>query len=615
MSNLKITEVVIEDSLGQLAKTCTITLASEEAATPAVAEFGFPGDEPTAGATDIRPNGTFIDIVGTYGGVPSHVLFKGSIEYMDDLEDPDQLSYKITLSQVPRGFPHKQKRSAVWNMSEKGEDLGWNAVSSNSVLHSICGKAGVTLGRCDIPSYNIWGTYEVIQQSPIEVAQSLVAPFNQFEFEKYYVRMDMNGLQVIKVNYADAAGLGSGRAYSMTHALSRQSSYQIYIPDKSSDGDVLLTGGDKYFNTATGLGHWVVDAIHTYEENSASRMPNIEERYTEKTTDVRFTVELSYEDESVSEGQTQISFPAIPADGDDIDSIIESVKDGDYTSVTIIDSLPWHIVERNYGPIRGSTTLIMEKETFVEYEKKIFKGDGSVDTSFMETERNVPTFDETIENHWCTDGQAPTHMTRNWYYYDNVGNGVCTVTANYYYCRGWNLQKVDVQSGDNVGVTNSMIQFYLNAWNSYNNPPDQMPLPKKGTRISTSKTPMCRYQLLNGERLLPLFIPKRQGHSSYSVDEEYLKAIGRSRAALQIGCPGMDYGGLDKVWAQVQKGFGYQTGGYYWHTVVGTYSLDTTPVVGESIGLGITGICESFKHTINADEAITSVTVRRLTKR
>lgn len=620
MSKLNIVEVRIEDSLSQLAKTCTLTLAPATPENPPVAEFGYPGDEIQQSATSIRPHGSIICIVGSYGGLPTHTLFRGSIEYMDDLEDPDQLTYKIILSQVPQGFPHRQKRSAVWNMTEKGEELGWNSLSSNTILNTICNKAGITLGRNDIPEYTIWGTYEVIQQSPIEVAQQIAAPFNQSEHEKYYVRMDMNGLQIIKVNYGES--YTEIEAYPMEHMLSRQSNYQIFIPDKSADGDVLLSGGDKYFDTLEATGRWVINAVHTYEESSQDAQHNIishamvEERYTEKTTEVKFVVELLYQDESIAD-DPNVTFPAVPENGTDINNIIQAVKDGDFNSVTILESMPWHIIERRYGPIHGVNTLTSEKETFVTYETKQFKGDGSVDSSFMETERTVITFDQSIESSWCPTGLAPIRMTRNWYNYDNVGNTTNTITINYLFVRGaWSIEKVDVQGGDSTGITNSTIQFYLNAWNSYSSPPDQPLLPKKGTRISSSKTPLCRYQLLNGEILKPLVLPKRFGQSTFSVDAEYIKALGEARAALQIGCPGMDYTGLRMVWEVLQEALIYQTDSYYWHIINGNYSIDTTPTVGESLKVGgATGICESYSHTITENEALTQVTLRRLVKK
>lgn len=609
MSKLNIIEVNIEDSLGQLARTCTLTLAPDSPDNPPVAEFGKPGDDPRNCATSIRPSGVFIDITAGYNGVPPHVIFSGAIEYMDDLEDPDALTYKIILSEVPRGFPHKQKRSAVWNMGSKAEDLGWEATSAHTVLSTICAKAGIGLGRCDFPDYAIWGTYEAIQQSPIEVAQALYGPFNQSEHCKFFTRVDRNGLHVIKVNYEKNDA--SARTYEPSHLLERQSSYQVFIPERSADGDVLLTGADKYTNQVDVYGRWQVECTHTYHEDSTERTNGVGlTRSVEKYSEFKFDVELTINKETVG-NNTVIDIPAIPRG--DIDNVIQAVKDGDFDSCTILNSLCWHVTEYTYGPVRNSVQLITEKETFVDYQKRLFKGDGSVDTSFMDTEKTVAVYDESVESHMCGDGMAPTHMTRNWYSYDEIGNGSATVTAEYYYCRGWHLAKVSVQAGETVGVTNAQIQFYLNAWNSFNNPPDQT-LPKQGTRFTSQKTPLCKYMLLNGGKLEPLIIPKPKGHQSFIISEEYWTSLRRSRSALQVSGPGMDYDGLALIWAYMQAALKYQTGNYYWHIAQGTYSLDTTPVVGETFRVaGVNGICESYKHIINADEAVTKVVLKRLT--
>jgi hypothetical protein len=614
MSDLNIIEVVIEDSIGQLAKTCTLMLAADDGTgeNPPVAEFGMPGDDMRTGATSIRPNGVFIDIIAGYNGVPPHVIFSGAIEYMDDLEDPDALTYKIVLSEVPRGFPHKQKRSGVWNMDDKGEDEGWQAIGSHGVLSDICGKAGISLGRCDFPNYSIWGTYEISQQAPVDVAASLFGPFNVSEHDRFYVRVDRNGLHVIEVDYTEIPTVNT---YEPPHLLDRTSSYQVFIPDRSADGgDILLTGGDKFTNKMEAIGHWIVDAVHTYHEDSEDSMKGVGvTRSTEKWSDFRFKVELAIQKETMGEN-VSLDIPYVPSDGQDINDIVNAVKAGDFHTCTILESYCWHVVEDVYGPIRGEKTLIIERETYVEYEEQTFRGDSSlVDTSLIDTTKTVPVYDETVESHLCADGLAPTHMTRNWYTYDEVGNASGTVTAEYYYCRGWHLAKVNIQSGENAGVTNAQIQFYLNAWNSLDNPPAAKP-PEKGVRFSYSKAPLCKYMLLNGKILEPLLIPKPHGHSSFTVSEEYWKSLRQSRAALQVSGPGMDYGGLGTIYSYLQAASRYQTGVYYWHIVQATYSLDTTPVVGESIKVaGVNGICESFKHIIDGDAAVTKLTMKRLT--
>lgn len=619
MSNLKIIEVSIEDSLSQIAKTCTLVLAPESNVDPPVAEFGYPGDTLMTGGTDLRPNGAFIDVVGSYGGLPPHVLFSGSIEYMDDTEDPDLSTYRIILSQVPRGFPHRQKRSAVWNMTEHGEDIGWESVTAHSILESICAKAGIVLGRCDLPNYTIWGTYEVIQQSPIDVANALVQPFNQSDHEKYYVRMDMNGLQIIRVKYAAGADTTTGvAAYPLTRILKRHSGYQIYIPEKSTDGDILLTGGDKYGTNLQGMGVWQVTAVHTYIEDSRTSYYNLSsgehiqagDNWSEKLTEVLFNVELSYNAEDIAY-DASISFPATPVDGEDIDTIVDQVKNGDFTSVSIIDSLAWHTWEKSYN-LKG---LYSMRETYVTYEKKSFRGEGSVDTSFMDTEKTVPVYDDTITYSIGGAGQIPTTSVRHWYKYDDLGNSIQTITATYNFYRYWQLQSIDIQTGETTGITNSQIQFYLNAWKNYNSPSGTQPL-KNGTRISSNKTPLLRYQLLNGKKLLPLDVAKPRGNTSFVVNEEYWNSIVKNRNALQVSCPGMDYTGLGLVWTQISEGLQYQTGAHYWHIVGCSHVLDTSPVVGESIKIGgVTAICETLKHTINGDEAVTEATARRLAKR
>jgi hypothetical protein len=646
MENLNIIEVVIEDSLNQLAKTCTLTLAPASAENPPVAEFGYPGDTMQQGGTALRPNGAFIDIIGEYGGLPPQILFRGSIDTMDDLEDPDQMTYKIVLTNIPRGFPHKQRRSTIWSNNEpKTEHYKIGTLNSDMILANLCGKLGITLARNDIPHYDILGTYEANQQTAIDIAQSLADPFNQSDHEKYFPRMDMNGLSIIRVNY----GENTESPYALTQELSKQASYQAYIPEKALDGDVLLVGGDVYSGAftepvepegETGTPHdyiSIVTATHTYVDDSRSlilgsdeaggtsgSVPSAGDSYTIKTTEIQFNVEVH--------SPTPFSFKAFYPDTyelfilgatskyPDIYEVIDAAKAGNLTEVNILDSFPFRTVEENYLKLHGKMELMTRTTTDVTYTKMRF-----ADTTVV-----VPTYECSVrEAFGGPRGVEAVSMTRSWPTYDNLGNTVGNAVKTYMFDRGWVLQKVDSGTGDNIGITNSQIQYYLRYWKKLFpglvKPTDYKVISGPDTPRDTITTPtsMDTYKLLNGEVLkqsdlgTTLDIEYNGTNvGSYAIDSHYTEMIKAMRFAITVNCPGMNLEGLLLVWAQILEAREYQTGGYYWHNVTCSYSLDTTPVVGESVKTGgATGICESYRHTINADEALTEVTMKRIAKK
>ena len=95
MSNLTIEQVTITDSLAERARTCTTVLAPISRVGAPNIEFQFPGDTQQLSGTNIRPNGSIINVAAGYGNVPQHTIFSGSVEVMDDLEDANQYTYNI----------------------------------------------------------------------------------------------------------------------------------------------------------------------------------------------------------------------------------------------------------------------------------------------------------------------------------------------------------------------------------------------------------------------------------------------------------------------------------------------------------------------------------------
>lgn len=275
--NLRITEVKVTDAMNERAKTCTLTLAppDEDRQNRSVAEVRHPGDTQSIVATNIRPNNSIVEVRAAFGGLPSHTIFAGVVELMDDLEDPDKNLFVIELSATPANQGHRKRINmlrnstvptsysssrSVFNVSS-GAGVGINRVSvsrptgldrwtSTNLLNQVCQKAGIKLGRNDLPTHNIWGTYEVIRKNPMEVAEELCAPFNTFDFQRYFVRCDeTNGLQIIKVDYTKGAGVTN--PYPIQNLEQKSRSYARYMPEnRIGDSDVVCRGADIYGNDA-----------------------------------------------------------------------------------------------------------------------------------------------------------------------------------------------------------------------------------------------------------------------------------------------------------------------------------------------------------------------------
>lgn len=640
MSNLSIDNIKVTDNISDINKACNITLVPTEFVTAPAGEFAYPGDTTRLAGTQLRPNGAQLDVVTGYGGVPAHSVFNGSIEFMDDLEDPDQNTFTIMLSNAPISQAHRTKFSLITGMVVKPTTPGeWT--TTHKLLQRLCDRVGIPLGRIDLPNCNVWGNYEVRRASVVEVAQELAGAFNNFDFVHYFTRIDeINGLQIIKVDYT--LGGEVTNSYELENVTTRTRTYEKYMCDNRIGSSlVVILGADYYGIPKTNLptnvvgltpidddteapigetkaNQALINAHHTSKSSSNSEDyredPSSAWSETEETTE--YIVRISYGgtteevqaglDEQKAARQAD-TYPGTPPDlgNIDLDDLNALMLSGVIDSAEVVSSFPQHKMTSNYDDVEGPA-LQSTAETFYEYETKYFIQ--TVDQQ-NKTPQIVLISEYTINDAY-PDGQK-LEVTQDLveYLYDDFGNQAETATKHYRYePRGeWVLETVSVTTAasntpigigprPDSGVTpiTSQIQIL----------PGGAPSEKQVPQL------LGRYMLFNG---LPtsvngeMTMMKPHGTAGSATYEDM--PVG----AFEVSVAYMDQHGLTLINEQVNRQKDLEKGNYYWEVVKATASLDTTPVAGESLVVaGSSGIVDLVEHNIDGDSGLTTVTLRRL---
>lgn len=591
--SLGIEQVTITDALTERAKTCTTVLAPLDRIGAPTAEFRLAGDTQQLSGSVYRPNGGMLDVHAAYGNVPSHSIFHGAIEVMDDLENADAYNYTIVLSAIPANQGHRTRISQLYDLATFASQVTANT-TTHAILRSACAAVGIPFGRCDLPNVAVYGSYEVIHQNICEIAEAFCQPFNQFEYFHYFVRVsERDGLSIIGIDYTKGGGVAN--FYEVANVESKTRTFQRYMPDNRLGGcDILLVGADQYRDNDNSGGMTIIYPV-TRNWHSDSRTEDAEVgtiEWTETDTFIEYLLAVTIP-------------PSNPTPGDytSLEAAQAALSAGEVESVVVLSSKTLHTRQCSYTNDEG---LVAEVDTWYTYQTKFF---ATQVYKFGDRGAEVVTRQETLTTQYLDGSSYPETLVKVFFTYGKTGAQSATTTETYYNDgRGaWVLQTVQTESSEGANVTSADIQNDAD--------PDLDWAVKYALPLATNHGPrpatvIGKYQLLNGSPLVIHLAPKPGVYDPTGalLDEEQ-----REKRCFRISCPYMDYAGLRLIWAMCAHQRALEHAGAYWELVKATASIDTSPAAGESIVVrGSSGICDSVEHVITEDAAMTTLSIRRL---
>jgi hypothetical protein len=665
MSNYKIKSIKTTDSISKLAKTAVVTVvANAEVNTPA-AEFGLPGD--TGGAltiTDLRPNGSTLDLRISYDNIPYHSIFSGHIEFMDDLDNPDVWEAELDLTELPPGNQIRKPMSYIYNFFPPGPTADPDAVTAKSIILAQAAAAGINVGRLDFPDYNVNGSFEVNHESVIELTKSLIEPFNLYPYLQYHVRCNNDGLQVIGINYLLGSDLPTGAsAYPLLNYKSLKGKFEQYIPDRPvGDCNILLLGANipgaesKTWN-AKHLAEetfTITDSVNTntlVNQSPTGAIPNsFETNYSVVDTTIDVIILFTgYDDTNVPSNwspekkaaRTRTLFGT--PDSPPLTVIPNTEKNPDGTipvqfapvqyvdSYSIIAQNPQQIVQSDYA--NGELT----KVTTTSYTYGLISITSGPSYAQTTQNRRVLLSDRREEVIYPNGQAFNFSASTTTYTYDNEGSQTSTITDNYAgYQNEWIYTETQTQVQhkinlqDSITATESSDQAFkqeygvtvLSQGNVNNVAPSVSETSNGQGIVSRTVTSwvqsMDQFRLWNGEIITKAnywqIIGGVDPNNPYDLLDLNIQELDRmAKTAYRMTFSHMDYAGLYLIWAIIQQEEALEHGAYYWDILTAEMPIDSVPVVGTSVVInGKAGICEDVSHDIDGDHALSTVTIKRL---
>jgi hypothetical protein len=636
----------IQDDINLLARTCTLNVANTGRAVKPIAEVAFTQDTETLSVTSVRPYGAQVTLRAAYNSIPSYEILTANIEYLDDVTDADKYDFNMDLSQMPVGHPHKKRVSFIFNsfatlVSTATEDPNSTTLTNHDIIHKVAALAGIPVGRIDLPVVRVLGTYEVIRQTCVQVAQAFCEPFNMFEFQHYFVRCDQqNGLQIIKVDYQDP--VAGGPAYIISNAKEVRKGYEMYMPDnRIGDDDRFLIGAT--IPGITMLGDVLERRTIETTLFTSSRAENVNntpiggsvpvsnvsgfvgetvetpggkarfDEWSETYTKLRLVIEIRRGADLV-----------VPEDASFEFLVKMSQANNDVMSLNVINSNTLSVDTYNYDSVNGLLSSTHQANTYDIMEFR----ESSIYGSF--TWREVITATETSEFSYPNKVKIPISLERKRNNFNESGNIESTITYSYLGMRGaWYLQTVKTDTNTDLDFKAlSYLTFGYDirgdvvARHSSTRPTDIFALdaPTNTSAFSTkpkvpdttgelSKIPMSVYQLFNGLPMSQYVDKFRELYADKGLTDDVLN----TRLAFTVNLSYMDYDGLRLIDDLILRQKAIEKQNPYWETVNILTTADYTPMAGiPLVAYGAAGVCEVVRHVITPDEVTTQIKLRRL---
>lgn len=663
--SVNIKQIQVTDSITKLAKTAVVTVTADAEVNSPAAEFGLPGDLGTPlTITDLRPNGSTLDLRVAYDNIPYHSIFAGHIEFMDDLDDPDVWQAQLDLTELPPGGAIRKPMSYIYNFFPPGATADPDHVTAHSIILAQAAAAGINVGRLDFPDYNVNGSFEVNHESVIALTKALIEPFNLYPYLKYYVRCDNDGLQVIGINYLLGSELPAGAsAYPLLNYTKLTGKFEQYIPDNPvGDCNILLLGANipgaesKTWN-AKHLAEETFTITDTVSTQSLvnlapiGALPNsFETNYSVVTSTIDVIILFTgYDDTNVpaswtsakKSARTRILFGTTDSPPLTIIPNTERNPDGtfpvEFGAVDYVDSFsviaqnPQQVVQSDY--VSGE----LNKVTTTSYTYGLIPVTTGPAYAQATQNRRVLLSDRREEVIY-PNGQAFNFAaSTTTYIFDAAGNQVCTITDNYAgYQNDWIYTETQTQVQHKINLANALTptesssaafqQEYGVTVLSRGNVNNVAPVVTETSNSQgiTSRTvtswvqSMDQFRLWNGQIITKAnywaILGGVNPNNAYDLLYLNIQQLDRmAKTAYRMSFNHMDYAGLDLIWAIVLQEEALEHGACYWQVLTAEMPIDSVPVVGTSVVInGKAGICEDVAHTITGDSALTTVTIRRL---
>jgi hypothetical protein len=155
---------------------------------------------------------------------------------------PNEESYEIGCRDVGAKEIDSTLVTKTWQVQFPRTSVDLPSVKAYDVLREAAITAGVDLGNVEFPNYPLYGNFVVDQQSFVQIAQSLMEPWNLFPHEQYHIQAREGVVSILRRDWTTVPSNGYVISRAHVKSMTRKQTAYLQSPRLTSFTDFVVKG-------------------------------------------------------------------------------------------------------------------------------------------------------------------------------------------------------------------------------------------------------------------------------------------------------------------------------------------------------------------------------------
>jgi hypothetical protein len=155
---------------------------------------------------------------------------------------PNEESYEIGCRDVGAKEIDSTLVTKTWQVQFPRTSVDLPSVKAYDVLREAAIAAGVDLGNVEFPNYPLYGNFVVDQQSFVQIAQSLMEPWNLFPHEQYHIQAREGVVSILRRDWTTVPSNGYVISRAHVKSMTRKQTAYLQSPRLTSFTDFVVKG-------------------------------------------------------------------------------------------------------------------------------------------------------------------------------------------------------------------------------------------------------------------------------------------------------------------------------------------------------------------------------------
>ncbi len=155
---------------------------------------------------------------------------------------PRENTFEINCRDIGAREIDSRLVTRTWQVQFPRTSTDLPSVTSIDILQEAAVAAQVNLVSSELPIYPLYGNFVATQQSFLQIAQTLIEPWNLFPHEQYYIQVRENNVSILRRDWTSPPSGGYVIPRSQIKSLTQKQTRYLQSPRLTSFTDFVVKG-------------------------------------------------------------------------------------------------------------------------------------------------------------------------------------------------------------------------------------------------------------------------------------------------------------------------------------------------------------------------------------